>query len=149
MLEGARSGPYVRLVARGDEAFLAGRADRARELWTLAERLVARTDASAKAAGAYIRAVQLDPRDSRLRLEAARAFCDTGRPRRALRQLEEAPRIDGQLPRDSMQRLRPHERRELGLLRDRATLLVELMRRPRPPASRPGSAASRATTPSS
>jgi hypothetical protein len=124
--------PYERLVARGDRAFLAGDPDGARALWADAEKFRRRSLAIQKVCGAYFQAVRLNGRDSRLRIEAARVFCDGGYPERALEQLDEADRIDAALFPDSAQKLQPNDRRQIYILRARAKVLVELDRRPEP-----------------
>ena len=84
----------------------------------------------AKAGSDLRRAVELNPKDSRLRLNCASVHCNTNRPRICLRHVDEALRLDGKLLPGSVELLTAAERRQADLLRAHATFLLSLPEKP-------------------
>ncbi len=67
----------------------------------------------------YLRAIERNPKDARLHIEAAEAIlgADWRGPRMAIERLDEALRLDAVLPPESVQKLRPAERGRIEALR--------------------------------
>jgi len=132
-VERQRDAHKARLLADGDRAWLAGRIDEARRLWARAWRRMKRMRPEytmAKAGSDLRRAVELNPKDSRLRLNCASVHCNTNRPRICLRHVDEALRLDGKLLPGSVELLTAAERRQADLLRAHATFLLSLPEKP-------------------
>jgi hypothetical protein len=68
--------------------------------------------------------VELNGRDYRLRLAYARLLSTAGRERQCLEQIDRALWLDSRLPPESVQHLKPAERRDLETLRARAQFLL-------------------------
>jgi len=117
---------FALAVATGNEGFLAGRTNEAEVFWSRAEMDRAAFGPAADAVEHLARAVELNPKDSRLRIDFARVLCGTQRLRECLRQLDEAARLDGTLAEESVAKLTPPELRRIAMLRARVRLLLEL-----------------------
>ncbi len=117
---------FALAVATGNEGFLAGRTNEAEVFWSRAEMAPAAFGPAADAVEHLARAVELNPRDSRLRIDFAGVLCDTQRLRECLRQLDEAVRLDATLPGESVAKLAPPEHGRIEMLRARARLLLSL-----------------------
>ena len=117
---------FARAVAVADEGFLAGRVNEANVFWSRAELDPNAFAPAFRAVEHFGRAVRRNPKDSRLRIRFAELLCNVGRLGPCRRQLDEAIRLNGTLPADSVQKLAPLHLKRIDRLRARAKLLLEL-----------------------
>lgn len=109
----------------GDRAYLAGDHDKARRNWIAAGKLIKPDQADRLGVGDYERAVGLNPKSARLRISCANNYLSANLPEKALEQINEARRLNGTLPPDSAQRLRPVELKRIAALAARAAVLMD------------------------
>ena len=113
---------FALALARANAAWRAGKAEQADRLWRQAAELAPVSEAALRARRYLRRAVELNPKDSRLRIRCAEILIE-GDSYEAPNQLEEALRLDAALPAESVERLRPAERERIDMLRARAKVL--------------------------
>jgi O-antigen ligase len=104
----------------GDACWLASQADQAAAAWRRAAELAPRRSWVDEALECMARAVELNPQDPRLRLQAAAMYVKAGRVADGLNAIKAAEKIDAALPADSLMRFDADEQREVRMLRARA-----------------------------
>ena len=108
----------------GDAAWRAGRVEEAKEAWRRAAAMAPRVAEVDEALADMARAVKLNPRDHRLRLQAAGMNVRADRPGECVGELDAAERIDAGLNRESLMRFDAEERAEIRMLRARVDTLA-------------------------
>ncbi len=114
----------IELVGDGDNAYQAGKVDKARRDWIAATRLLPPMPVDILGVANFTKAVRLNPKSARLRIACANNFLGANLPSKAAGQLDEALRLNNTLPLDSAQRLRPAELQLIDTLAARAAVLM-------------------------